>query len=80
MTDLRAAHLHETPSSNDVQELLDRIAELEQRLKTRTDAANKRAGAANPRLLAVTAGLTAANVVIAYPAYLTVRRWYRWWQ
>jgi hypothetical protein len=79
MTDISAAPVHETTASDDVQELLDRIADLEERLNSRTHSAHGR-GAARPRLLVLTGTLAAANLVIAYPAYLTVRRWYRWWQ
>jgi hypothetical protein len=78
MTDISAARVHETTASDDVQELLDRIADLEERLNSRARAERKR-GATSPWLLVSTGTLAAANVVIAFPAYLTVRRWYRWW-
>lgn len=73
MTAVSAAHVHETTASDDAQELLDR------RLNSRARAARKR-GTTSPRLLVLTGTLAAANVVIAIPAYLTVRRWHRWWQ
>jgi hypothetical protein len=73
MTDVSAARVHETTASDDVQELLDR------RLNSRARAERKR-GATSPRLLVLTGTLAAANVVIAFPAYLTVRRWCRWWR
>jgi hypothetical protein len=73
MTDVSAARVHETAASHDVQELLDR------RLNSRARAERKRRPT-SPRLLVLTGTLAAANVVIAFPACLTVRRWYRWWQ
>ncbi len=79
MTDVSAARVRETTASDDVQGLLDGIADLEERLNSRARAERKR-GAASPRLLVLTGALAAANVVIAFPACLTVRRWYRWWQ
>jgi hypothetical protein len=79
MTDVSAARVHEATASDDVQELLDRIADPDDRLNSRARAERKR-GAASPRLLVLTGTLAAANVVIAFPVYLTVRRWYRWWQ
>jgi hypothetical protein len=79
MTDVSAARVHETAASHDVQERLDRIADLEEPLNSRARAERK-GGAAGRRLLVLTGTLAAANVVIAFPACLTVRRLYRWWQ
>jgi len=81
MTDSRGA-TDETGTSDDIQRLQDRIKELEQQLKSRNAAARpvstSRSG--NQVLKILTAALAAVSVVMALPAFLTIRRWYDWWR
>ena len=68
--------------TEDIQRLHDRIAELEQQLSNRDAAArtvtHDKGG--NAALKILTAALAAVSVVMALPAFLTVRRWIAWWR
>ncbi len=80
MANPRDARGDKTESADEVQQLRDRVKELEKQLRVRdvtvVDSGIQHAAGGRPILL--TAALT-ANALMVYPAFLTIRRWYRWW-
>lgn len=81
MADPRDTAQAQTGTADDVQQLKDRIAELEDQLRSaraesRPDGMNRRGEEA---LKAVTGASAALNLLLAFPAFLTLRRWWRWW-
>jgi hypothetical protein len=82
MTDTHGARTEGTGATEDVQRLQARIRELEQQLATRDAAArNVTTGSGGNRgLKFVAAALAAVSVVMALPAFLTIRRWIDWWR
>jgi len=81
MTDLRASRAATTTASDDVQQLRDRVAELEKQLEpSRASAPGEPAARTGDRLKVVTAVLAGVSLLMTFPAFVTVRRWYRWWQ
>ena len=65
--------------TDDVEQLRARIRELEAELRRRPEAtATQRGGGDGIKVVA--AGLGATTAVLAAPAFLTFRRWVRWWR
>jgi hypothetical protein len=63
--------------TDDVDALRARIRELESELRTRP-AVDAEAGGGDA-MKVVAAGLGVTTVLLAPPAFLTFRRWVRWW-
>jgi hypothetical protein len=81
MTDLRSSRAARTTASDDVQQLRNRIEELEKQLEPPQVAAQGEIRASSgDRLKVVTAALAGVSLLMAFPAFVTVRRWYRWWE
>lgn len=64
--------------TDDVDVLRARIAELEAELRSRPSSSEKKSGGSDG-MKVVAAGLGATTVLLAPPAFLTFRRWVRWW-
>jgi hypothetical protein len=82
MTHLPDAQPGTTKAPEDVQQLLNRIKELEQQLGSRAEGAGGlgHAASSGPLLKVLAAGLAAAAALMALPAFITLRRWYEWWR
>jgi cephalosporin-C deacetylase-like acetyl esterase len=65
--------------TDDVEELKARIADLEAQLERRA-APSPSSGGGGEAIKVAAAGLGATTVVLAWPAFLTFRRWVRWWR
>lgn len=66
--------------TDDVDALRARIRELEAELRTRPAARDATPSAGGTDAVKVAAaGLGATTVLLAGPAFLTFRRWVRWW-
>ncbi len=77
MTDSRGVRPDGIAATDDVQMLRDRITELERQLESKPSRTSKSSGGG----LKILAGVLAAlGVVMALPAFLTLRRWYEWWR
>ena len=82
MPDLRDPRVDTFGAADDIQQMRSRIGELEDQLRSRpTEARNPRPDRAAKKLLrALAAALAAMTVLTAPLAFITVRRWHRWWQ
>jgi hypothetical protein len=82
MTDLRGYHGDAVGAAADEQQLRNRILELEDQLRRGPRSAHDATSehAANQRLKVVATFLGATTVLMAPPAFVTLRRWIRWWR
>ena len=62
-----------------IKQLQGRIEELEGELRSREAGAAARSPAVSGWGKVLTATLAATTVLMAAPAFITVRRWIRWW-
>lgn len=65
--------------TDDIDALRARIRELEAELRTRPATGTKDARGGGDAIKVVAAGLGASTVLLAAPAFVTFRRWVRWW-
>jgi len=66
----------------EIQQLRDRIKELEDQLASvaKSGREPKHTAAPNRAMSILAAALGAMAALMAGPAFITVRRWVRWWQ
>lgn len=76
----RDGHAKTVDQAGEIEQLRGRIKELEDQLRSRgtPDGPPRRSPSGGGRKI-LTAGLAATTALMAAPAFITVRRWIRWW-